>query len=300
MKFIVLVAVAAATASALVAEGGRRMPSGVVFSTKDQPKEHIVSPLPHTYIKETPSDFNWCKHPENGVNYCTPLRNQHIPHYCGSCWAQATTSAFADRIKIARKAAFPEVMLSPQSLVWCACNGCDGGDATTVHNIFKTDGIVEETCQAYVALGNGTECSTMHTCDNCDPNTGVCYPIQNYTKWYASEFGNVYGVEAMKAEIVARGPIACYVDADPIYPWGFTPQGKNIFTDGAGATTIDHVISVVGFGHDAQQNIDYWIVRNSWGSYWGDNGFFRLKMGDNQLGMEKTGCAWAVPIVPKN
>lgn len=50
----------------------------------------------------------------SGVNYATTDRNQHIPQYCGSCWAQATTSALSDRIAMMRNDRFPEVVLSAQ------------------------------------------------------------------------------------------------------------------------------------------------------------------------------------------
>ena len=49
----------------------------------------------------------------DGTSYLTNIRNQHVPTYCGSCWAHAATSALSDRIKIARKAAWPDINISP-------------------------------------------------------------------------------------------------------------------------------------------------------------------------------------------
>jgi len=58
-----------------------------------------------------PEDFNWWN--VGGVNYLTEVKNQHIPSYCGSCWAQGSTSALSDRIKIARGAAWPDINIAP-------------------------------------------------------------------------------------------------------------------------------------------------------------------------------------------
>ena len=57
-------------------------------------------------------NFHWGD--VSGVNYLTQAKNQHIPQYCGSCWAQAATSSLSDRIKIARKAAWPDINIAPQ------------------------------------------------------------------------------------------------------------------------------------------------------------------------------------------
>lgn len=280
------------------------------------PQELVTTPRPHEVLalSDVPRDFDWRN--KSGVNYCTSARNQHIPQYCGSCWAMSSSSAFADRIRIARKSAFPDYMIAVQTLVHCLCTGCYGGDASTVYAYIASYGIGPDTCQNYVAKGDGTECSDLHRCENCSPSSsgsdssfstssasgpdGGCYPITDFPTFYAAEHGRLLGVEQMKAEIYARGPIACYVDAGPIYDWGFTANASQVFTAGNGHTTIDHVISVVGYGYDSVQNVDYWIIRNSWGEYWGQNGYFRLKMGDNQLGIETTSCAWAVPQVPSH
>ena len=76
-----------------------------------------------------------------------------------------------------------------------------------------------------------------------------------------------------------------------------TPQFESytggIFVDKTGCTSMDHEISITGYGTDAELG-DYWIGRNSWGTYWGEKGWFRLKRGSNNLGIE-TDCVWATP-----
>ena len=55
---------------------------------------------------------------------------------------------------------------------------------------------------------------------------------------------------------------------------------------------IDHEISIVGYGQDPKTDVEYWVGRNSWGSYWGEYGYFRVAI--NSLNIEKQ-CYWALP-----
>ena len=93
-------------------------------------EEDYSLPLPHTYIDadELPSTFSWAD--VNGTSFVTKNLNQHIPQYCGSCWAHGTMSALADRIKIARNAQGVEINLSVQHVLNCGghlAGSCHGG-----------------------------------------------------------------------------------------------------------------------------------------------------------------------------
>merc|ERR1712061_807058 len=85
-------------------------------------------------------------------------------------------------------------------------------------------------------------------------------------------------------EIFNRGPIGCRIASVPLHTY------TTGIANGSGNT--DHIISVVGWGADAQDGF-YWLIRNSWGEYWGENGFARVKSG--ALNLEDAGCTWAVP-----
>merc|ERR1711907_405515 len=84
-----------------------------------------------------------------------------------------------------------------------------------------------------------------------------------------SDYGSISGKDAMMKEIYNRGPIACGIDAMPLLNFE-----TGIATDSGSG--VDHVISVVGWGTDSDSNQQYWIVRNSWGEYWGDMGYVKV------------------------
>ena len=91
------------------------------------------------------------------------------------------------------------------------------------------------------------------------------------------------------SEILARGPIAAYIDANCIEDY---TGGINMYDTCPGRT--NHAIQLNGWG--TENGTDYWIGRNSWGTYWGEHGFFKIVRG----GKYDVGTAyWAVPDIPQ-
>lgn len=240
-----------------------------------------------------PAEWTWAD--VGGINYLTQAKNQHIPQYCGSCWAQAATSSLSDRIKIARKAAWPDINISPQVLISCGpMDGCHGGDAGEANKWMAENGITDETCSIYQARGhdNGLPCSSLETCETCWPSSGCTTP-KHYLTYRVDEYGHIEGDQelAMMTEIYNRGPISCGISVpDDLVD----KYNGGIFIDLTNSTEIDHDISVVGYG--VENGTKYWIIRNSWGTYWGEAGFFRLARGINNIGIESGTCDWATAV----
>merc|ERR1712050_142715 len=113
---------------------------------------------------------------------------------------------------------------------------------------------------------------------------GGCTGLSHFPNASISDYGSISGVAAMMKEIYQRGPISCGIDANPLLNY----ESGIIKTESDG---VDHVISVVGWGKDEKDG-QYWIVRNSWGEYWGEMGYVRVAFG--ALLVEQQ-CAWAVP-----
>lgn len=277
------------------------------LSDPDDPSDGIPdvikSPLPFTYtpLESLPRGFDW--RDVDGVNFVTADLNQHAPVYCGSCWLHGGISTLNDRLKIARNAQFPEINLARQVVLNCGgslAGSCDGGGDRGLYIFTYREGLPSDDCQPYSALSD-YQCSPFRNCMNCEPPTdeaplGVCYPVQSYNRFFVKEYGTMLdpSVHEMKAEIFKRGPISCSIDCSTI-THGRYHRGDIVTSElpASGEWDLDHVISVAGWGYDETSNLEYWIVRNSWGTFWGDDGWFKVVMGNNTLGIESE-CNWAV------
>ena len=105
-------------------------------------------------IDEADLPDNWDWGNINGVNYLSWSKNQHIPVYCGSCWAQGTTSALADRFNIMTNLTNPTpIGLNAQVIVNCEAGGdCEGGNPGGVWEYAYRHGVPDSSCEQYVAL----------------------------------------------------------------------------------------------------------------------------------------------------
>jgi len=93
----------------------------------------------------------------------------------------------------------------------------------------------------------------------------------------------------MKKELYANGPIACGIAVTD----DFEDNYKGGIYSSSDPTQINHIVDVTGWGY-TEADGEFWIVKNSWGSYWGEDGYFRIKMHGNNLRLEEE-CSWVIP-----
>jgi cathepsin X len=275
MMFITALLAVLACASAAVR-------NELVLQGDDKIGEVVKTRIQYKKASELPAHLDYR---EKGL--LTSDLNQHIPVYCGSCWAHAAMSSIADRIKIATNGTMRDVIPSIQVLINCGHAGsCNGGDSNAANAYVYRNGIPDVTCQQYQA--KNMECSDINTCMNCDPSTG-CYAIKTYPLIKVTEHGSVKGDENIMSEIMARGPVSAYINADCLE----TYTGGIQMYDNCNTRTTNHAIQLNGWG--SENGVDFWIGRNSWGTYWGERGFFRIVRG----GAYNPGTVyWAVPEIP--
>eukprot|EP01104_Vermistella_antarctica_P015888 TRINITY_DN5310_c0_g1_i1.p1 TRINITY_DN5310_c0_g1~~TRINITY_DN5310_c0_g1_i1.p1 ORF type:complete len:246 (+),score=20.36 TRINITY_DN5310_c0_g1_i1:30-767(+) len=195
----------------------------------------------------------------------------------------------------------PDITLAAQVLLDCGqqygTGGCTGGDDLLAYEFIAEYGITDETCYPYAGVDyayasekacNLTMCRRCSRFNKCD--------YINSTKYYADEYGTVNGTTSagvfpMMTEIFARGPISCSMYAHSASFEDY--EGGSVISDPTVYPYTTHVISLVGWG-TTNNGTDYWVGRNSYGTYWGDSGWFLIERGKNTLLIE-SGCAWATP-----
>ena len=271
-----------------------------------QPKEHesrpsrvVTRPLPHEYLKpaDLPHNYDWRL--VDGTCYVSAVTNQFLPSACGSCWAHAATGALTDRLLIEAKGAYPVVQLSPQVLLDLGgekVGTCNGGSDIAAYEFIHQYGITDVTCSPYMGVDAyywGEISTSRMMCRACGTD-GTCSFV-NGTKTFVKEYGSVLGEEEMMAEIYARGPISCSVNA---HAPAFENYAGGIIVDPTQYNFTTHDVAITGWGVSSD-GVKYWSGRNSFGTTWGEEGWFKLERGTNCLNIEKTQCAWAT-LAPQN
>jgi len=220
--------------------------------TPDPSKEH-PTPVPHPL--EYPSYLDWRNY--NGGDYVTDVRDQDG---CGSCWDFASVAMLESRLLIAKELLNQEVDLSEQYVLSCISgnSSCDSGYASEALSFLVDNGTPTESCFPYQA-DDGIPCS------NSCANTQDLLEYLDEWSWVTTDYINVDDIKAALQE----GPVVTWME---IYNSFYGYNGGVYSAYGSEYSGSNHIVLIVGYD-DSEQ---CWIVKNSWGDDWGEEGFFRI------------------------
>jgi C1A family cysteine protease len=254
MKFVVAILAAGLSCSAFsqtVTIAGRTHGTGLLLRPKDAPRVYF---RPSIQAGDLPESYD-----ARDDAVIPPIRNQG---QCGSCWDFATTGAFETALVKAGKVEAVTVDLSEQDQLVNnhSAYGCDGGfmDGT----FLQEEGEALEKDCPYRA------------------NDRVSCRAEKYakaTKWaLLGESGRSPTVDEIKAGIYQYGSLFVTVAAGG----AFNPRGGRITS--CSSRGINHMVQLVGYRPAAEGGVEF-LIKNSWGTSWGDNGYAWSKQGCNQL-----------------
>jgi C1A family cysteine protease len=215
-------------------------------------ESQLATPAPSD-VSALPPTLDWRNY--NGGNWVTPVRNQGS---CGSCWAFAVAANLESAALIKNNTPGIDLNLAEQILVSCGGGGtCGGGWPATASDYVKNTGLPQESCYPYTA--------TDGTCSSACANWQVsAYKISGWS--YVTQSAPT--VDAIKNALSTYGPVNTIMDvyADFFY------YGSGVYHYTTGTYQGGHAILIVGYD-DVNQ---CFICKNSWGTGWGEAGFFRI------------------------
>jgi cathepsin L len=206
-----------------------------------------------------PSSVDWR---QQGI--VTPVKDQG---QCGSCWSFSTTGSVEGAHAQATKQL---VSLSEQNLIDCSTGwgnmGCEGGLMTEAMN--------------YIINNKGIDTESKYPYEAAD---GTC---QYTTSWLGSTLSSMVNVTSKNETDlmykVAKGPVSIAIDASAM-SFQFYTSGI-YYSYECSTTNLDHGVLAVGYGSEGGE--DYWIVKNSWGASWGNQGYIlMIRNWDNNCGV---------------
>ncbi|KAJ8753468.1 hypothetical protein K2173_019867 [Erythroxylum novogranatense] len=223
------------------------------FKTRNRFKGHVcpeqAGSFKYEKITAVPSTMDWRK-----KGAVTPIKDQG---QCGSCWAFSAVAAVEGITQLSTKKL---ISLSEQELVDCDVKGedqgCQGGLMDDAFKfVMQNKGLTTETNYPYTASDGS--CNSNAEANHAAKITGYeDVPANN---------------EAALMKAVANQPVAVAIDAGG-FEFQFYQSG--VFTGNCG-TELDHGVAAVGYGES--NGVKYWLVKNSWGTQWGEEGYIRMQ-----------------------
>jgi len=236
-----------------------------------------------TSLTTTPKTWDWSDATYNGIsgNWLTSVKKQGE---CGSCWAFAAIAAIEAMVNIQRNNPDMDLDLSEQQLVSCCrigCNGCHGGNSyTSWEYLMDNGGSILEECFPYQGIDfNGCHSWKVDDCskdpvecdEQCDDDNRFTVPLER-TGYYRDPDFNL-----IKNTLFNHGPVVTFM---LVYE-DFNYYSGGIYQHDPGSEIIGgHAVIITGY----DDNEDYLICKNSWGDSWGEDGFFRIPLGEAMLG----------------